>query len=195
MSMDRYWSTQPCNHSTNWEGPFVATLDAHFDSNRSLRIFINKDIAEVIIDNLVFHPDDVEGISQSRVLARFKPFQVEEDKPNPDQWHVENYVALIYLKKHNNLIYVFATSLAVPPFEWHLGWCKLLWKNWDSAIFVVAMIKLHPITLGWFVLPRCRKSQEALEAVWSILNCCRLLNTSIGILSRHSMVPSEWHDL
>ena len=74
---------------------------------RPLQFSINKDIVEVISGNLLFHPDNVEGVLQSRALAHFKLVVVEEDDPYPYQRLVDNYVALI--KRHDNLIYVFAT--------------------------------------------------------------------------------------
>lgn len=66
--------------------PFVATLDAHFNSDQPLRFLINKEyIVEVIIGDLLFHPDDVEGVSpQSRALAQFRLAVVEEDDPDVD---------------------------------------------------------------------------------------------------------------
>ncbi|KAH6573087.1 hypothetical protein BASA62_003121 [Batrachochytrium salamandrivorans] len=40
--------------------PFVSTLAAHFEREGMLRFLINKSIVEVIIGNLMFHPDDVD---------------------------------------------------------------------------------------------------------------------------------------
>jgi hypothetical protein len=43
--------------------PFTATLDANCESSGVLRFIINKSIVESIIGGLLFHPDDVEGVT------------------------------------------------------------------------------------------------------------------------------------
>jgi hypothetical protein len=57
--------------------PFTATLDAHCESSGVLRFIINKSIVESIIGGLLFHPDDVEGLTHDRALSLFRPNKPE----------------------------------------------------------------------------------------------------------------------
>ena len=38
-----------------------------------LRALIDKDIVDIIIDNMMFHPEDMVGITRARLLTRFVP--------------------------------------------------------------------------------------------------------------------------
>jgi hypothetical protein len=42
---------------------FTATLNAHFETSGTLRSLINKSTFESIIGGLLFHPDDIEGLT------------------------------------------------------------------------------------------------------------------------------------
>ncbi|KAH6567445.1 hypothetical protein BASA50_003292 [Batrachochytrium salamandrivorans] len=88
---------------TNREIPFIATLDAHFESERPLQFLINKDIVDIIIGDLLFHPDDVEGISHTRALTLFKLAVDEEDNRDPEQQSVDNYVVTVKMTQRFNL--------------------------------------------------------------------------------------------
>ncbi|KAH6577117.1 hypothetical protein BASA60_004196 [Batrachochytrium salamandrivorans] len=88
---------------TNREIPFIATLDAHFESERPLQFLINKDIVDIIIGDLLFHPDDVEGISHTRALTLFKLAVDKEDNRDPEQRPVDNYVVTVKMTQRFNL--------------------------------------------------------------------------------------------
>jgi hypothetical protein len=38
-----------------------------------LRVLIDKDIVDVIIGEMIFHPEDVDGITRARLLENFVP--------------------------------------------------------------------------------------------------------------------------
>ncbi|KAH9247851.1 hypothetical protein BASA81_014534 [Batrachochytrium salamandrivorans] len=88
---------------TNREIPFIATLDAHFESERPLQFLINKDIVDIIIGDLRFYPDDVEGILHTRALTLFKLAVDEEDSRDPEQRSVDNYVVTVKMTQRFNL--------------------------------------------------------------------------------------------
>lgn len=51
--------------------PFNQTLAAHFDRSQPLKLVVNASIVEAIIGDLLFHPDDADGVTHSRALALF----------------------------------------------------------------------------------------------------------------------------
>ena len=61
---------------------FANTIEAHFDGSGTLLLPINKRIVEVIIGDMLFNPDDIEGVTRARALSLFKLV-----KPDP----VENF--------------------------------------------------------------------------------------------------------
>lgn len=60
--------------------PFCNTLVSHFDGDNTTRFYINASIVENVIGDLLFHPDDIEGITRARALTLFK--LVEHAEPN-----------------------------------------------------------------------------------------------------------------
>jgi hypothetical protein len=58
--------------------PFASTMNAHMEVERPLCFHFNLAIVEVIIGNLLFHPDDIAGTTQSRAMLLFK--KLEEAK-------------------------------------------------------------------------------------------------------------------
>jgi hypothetical protein len=48
-----------------------STLHAHFDGEKSLRFMINQDIKDVVIDEMLFDPDDVEAPTRARAHEIF----------------------------------------------------------------------------------------------------------------------------
>lgn len=53
--------------------PFINHIENHFKSNtRTLRFNLNKSIFDNIINELLFHYDNVDGIMMSRTLSLFK---------------------------------------------------------------------------------------------------------------------------
>ena len=59
---------------------FTKTIEAHFDGSGTLRLPINKCIVEVIIGDMLFNPDDIEGVTCARALSLFKlvePYPVD----------------------------------------------------------------------------------------------------------------------
>ena len=51
---------------------FVNTLDVHMEPCTKLRLLINGPIVDTILGKLLFHPDDVEGITRGQALSLFK---------------------------------------------------------------------------------------------------------------------------
>jgi hypothetical protein len=80
--------------------PFANTIDAHYDVSGNLRFSINKSIVEVIIGDMLFNPDDTEGVTRARALSLFKLVEsdqddnVADDEDNPLIAR-EEYVAVI----------------------------------------------------------------------------------------------------
>eukprot|EP00171_Calliarthron_tuberculosum_P016065 IDg16065t1 len=64
------------------EVPFANTLDAHFERSGTVRFLINARIVEVIIGDLLFDPNDVEGLSRSRALSLFKLVEPDDGARN-----------------------------------------------------------------------------------------------------------------
>jgi hypothetical protein len=62
--------------------PFINTLDSHFDEEQSFSFLVNKSIVEVIIGQLLFHPDDVDGISHEQAMSIFKRLEDESGVDN-----------------------------------------------------------------------------------------------------------------
>ena len=48
------------------------TLHAHLESRSQHRVFISAKIVEDVIADLIFHPDDIEGVTQKYVMALFQ---------------------------------------------------------------------------------------------------------------------------
>jgi hypothetical protein len=85
--------------------PFTATLDAHCESSGVLRFNINKSTVESIIGGLLFHPDDVEGLTHARVLSIFRPNAPEYGDPaNPNNPPREEYIVEIKTAKRFSLL-------------------------------------------------------------------------------------------
>ena len=60
--------------------PFVNTLHAHKDQDLDhIRVLVNAPIVETIVGDLLFHPDDVAGVTHERALSQFK--KLEEVDP------------------------------------------------------------------------------------------------------------------
>jgi hypothetical protein len=52
--------------------PFASTMHSHMESERPLQFQVSSSIIEVNIGDLLFHPDDVHGVTQSRAVMLFK---------------------------------------------------------------------------------------------------------------------------
>ena len=72
--------------------PWVETMTAHFEGG-ALQYLISKSIVEVIIGELLFHPDDVEGVTHSRALSHFKLRSVEN--ASDDDLQRDEYVVIV----------------------------------------------------------------------------------------------------
>ncbi|KAH9246800.1 hypothetical protein BASA81_015648 [Batrachochytrium salamandrivorans] len=72
-------------------------------NERPLQFLINKDIVDIIIGDLLFYPDDVEGISHTRALTLFKLAVDEEDNRDPEQRPVDNYMVTVKMTQRFNL--------------------------------------------------------------------------------------------
>ncbi|KAH6570906.1 hypothetical protein BASA60_007513 [Batrachochytrium salamandrivorans] len=75
----------------------------HSLNERPLQFLINKDIVDIIIGDLLFYPDDVEGISHTRALTLFKLAVDEEDNRDPEQRPVDNYMVTVKMTQRFNL--------------------------------------------------------------------------------------------
>ena len=58
---------------------FVNSLDAYIKSPGTLQIPIKKDIVETIIGELLFHSDDVKGVTYEHTLSFFEKLNTEVD--------------------------------------------------------------------------------------------------------------------
>ncbi|KAH6583989.1 hypothetical protein BASA61_007792 [Batrachochytrium salamandrivorans] len=68
--------------------PFVNTLEAHFERNGALYFTVNKSIVKDIIGGLLFHPDDMEGVTVVRALSLFQLIEPEDnDKRGDDDFN------------------------------------------------------------------------------------------------------------
>lgn len=67
---------------------FVNTLDAHFETSSHLRVLINGNIVEVVVGDLLFHPDDLEGVTHERALELFKKLNENGEDDERDVYEV-----------------------------------------------------------------------------------------------------------
>ena len=78
----------------NAQLPLKSTLYAHFDGVAQLPLvaYINRPIVDVIIKDMLFHPDDSEGISMQRALEVFQDTADASEGPRPgdtDRYKIE----------------------------------------------------------------------------------------------------------
>jgi hypothetical protein len=59
--------------------PFVNSLDEHIERNGALHFTLNTSIVKDIIGGLLFHPDDIEGVTVARALGMFRLTELEEN--------------------------------------------------------------------------------------------------------------------
>ena len=64
-----------------------------------LRALINKDIVDIIIGDIMFHPEDMDGITQARLLASFVP-TLYSSEDAADMGNVSRYVIIVRNTKH-----------------------------------------------------------------------------------------------
>ena len=90
---------------------FVNTIEAHFNGFGTLRFPINKLIIEVIIVDMIFNLDEIEGVARACTLSLFKLVKpdpvdnVNEDVPESyDLIDQEEYVAIIKTAKRFHLL-------------------------------------------------------------------------------------------
>ena len=81
--------------------PFVNKLESHFEFGGALRFLVNKSIVEVIIGDLLFHPDDINGCTHARALSLFEPLEVADDDNDVEQ---DMYVVTIKTAKRFSLV-------------------------------------------------------------------------------------------
>ncbi|RLN59916.1 hypothetical protein BBJ28_00016613 [Nothophytophthora sp. Chile5] len=66
--------------------PYVATMQAAFESEGAIQLTIKPAIINTIIGDLLFHPDDLEGVPHARAMAIFtdegKHFMIDEKNPS-----------------------------------------------------------------------------------------------------------------
>ena len=66
--------------------PYVSTLLAHFEYEGVIRFLINKSIVQVIVGELLFHPDDLESCTNKRALNLFVPLEQEIFQENNEKY-------------------------------------------------------------------------------------------------------------
>ena len=54
---------------------FMNILNAHLESSLHIRILVNAPIIETVVGDLLFHPDDVDGMTCERALSLFKKLE------------------------------------------------------------------------------------------------------------------------
>ncbi len=60
---------------------------------------VNKSIVEVIIGEMLFHPDDMDGCTQARALRFFEPLEFTDDDIDVAGVEQDMYVATIKIVK------------------------------------------------------------------------------------------------
>ncbi|KAI8895523.1 hypothetical protein BC833DRAFT_567403 [Globomyces pollinis-pini] len=85
----------------NVEVPFVNQIDSHFELEGVIRFLINKSIVEVIIGDLLFHPDDINECTHARALSLFKLSEVADDGSDSER---DIYVVTIKTSKRFSLV-------------------------------------------------------------------------------------------
>ena len=50
---------------------FGSTMHSHLESASNLRVLISAKIVEDVIADLLFHQDDIEGVTQTRTMVLF----------------------------------------------------------------------------------------------------------------------------
>lgn len=83
---------------------YCNTLNAHFDYNRPVCFSVNLYIAEVIIGDILFHQDEVEGVTRAQALALFKP--VPDELSHEESAHVPNDAYISEVKTTKRFILV-----------------------------------------------------------------------------------------
>lgn len=86
--------------------PYANTLAAHGCSTRPLEFNINGPIVDVIIGELLFHPDDVEGVTRQRALSLFSKLE-SADSANGDLAERDIYRVVVKNAKRFNLLVKF----------------------------------------------------------------------------------------
>jgi hypothetical protein len=66
--------------------PFVNNLEAHFERDGPLYFTVNESIVKDIIGGLLFHPDDMEGVTIARALSMFRLIVPEDNDEGGDDY-------------------------------------------------------------------------------------------------------------
>ena len=83
---------------------FGNTLHAHLESASHLRVFISAKIVEDVIADLLFHPDDIEGVTQKRAMALFKKIDdCGEDGVDNVTGHQDDYAVVVKTRRRFDL--------------------------------------------------------------------------------------------
>jgi hypothetical protein len=86
--------------------PFVNTLNAHLKVKHPLFFQLNSSLIEVIVGDLLFHPDNVEGVTCDRALQLFKKLE-EVDPSNGDIAGQDLYEVVVKTRKRFQLLIQF----------------------------------------------------------------------------------------
>ena len=84
-------------------------------------MLINKKFTDIFIDNMMFHPDYLDWITQAQLLASFVP-TIDSSKDIGDVGHVSRYAIII--KQHQSVSVgctIFGFWTVVPPCETGYG--------------------------------------------------------------------------
>jgi hypothetical protein len=70
---------------------------------RQLRVLIDKDIVDVIIGEMMFHPEDMDGITRARLLENFVP-TLDSSEDAADAGDFSRYAITATNTKHFQLV-------------------------------------------------------------------------------------------
>jgi hypothetical protein len=68
-----------------------------------LRVLIDKDIVDVIIGEMMFHPEDMDGITRARLLEKIVP-TLDSSEDAADAGDVSRYAIAVTNTKHFQLV-------------------------------------------------------------------------------------------
>ena len=74
-----------------------------------LRTLIDKDIVDIIIGNMVFHPEEMDGVTQARLLERFVP-TLYSSEDAADSGNVSWYAIIVSNTKQFQLVAQYLDS-------------------------------------------------------------------------------------
>ena len=71
---------------------FVNSLDAHLESSPHIQIIVNAPMIEKVVWEILFHPDDVDGVTRKHALNLFKKLEEPSGSDEVGQYDVYGVV-------------------------------------------------------------------------------------------------------